>query len=347
MTVSLVTGGSGYFGSLLVERLRSQGHTVQVFDLVDTDDRPDDVIFFPGDIRRAEDLRPALLGVDVVYNNVAQVPLARDSNLLYSVNVNGTQILLDLCLELGISKVVHTSSSAVFGIPVENPVSPSAQPNPVEAYGRAKWEAEKLCAAAVRNGLDVTIIRPRTILGHGRLGIFGILFDWIADGSDPFVLGKGDNVYQFVHAHDLAQACILAAQSPGPDVFNVGTDRFATMRNALENLCSHAGTGVRVRSLPTAPTVTAMRAMAALRIAPFAPYHWTMFGRSMYFDIEYVQDRLQWTPQWSNDEMFQDSYDWYCAHRNNHNDIVPSQHRRSARQGVLRLAKTVSRLLPD
>ncbi|MEJ7743382.1 MAG: NAD-dependent epimerase/dehydratase family protein [Nocardioidaceae bacterium] len=89
--------------------------------------------------------------------------------------------------------MVYTSSSAVFGIPKSNPVFPDTPPTPVEAYGQAKFEGELLCRAAVSRGLDVSIVRPRTILGLGRLGIFGILFDWIADGAAVPVLGKGDN----------------------------------------------------------------------------------------------------------------------------------------------------------
>ena len=112
-------------------------------------------------------------------------------------------------------KVVHTSSSAVFGVPAANPVLPSTVPSPVEAYGHAKLAAEWACLDAVSQGLDVTIVRPRTILGHGRLGIFGILFDWVADGADIFVLGDGDNRYQFVHADDLAEVCIRAAAHAG------------------------------------------------------------------------------------------------------------------------------------
>ena len=65
------------------------------------------------------------------------------------------------------------------------------------------------------DGLDLTIFRPRTILGHGRLGIFAPLFNWIAEGKDVFVLGRGDNHYQFVRAEDLAEACVLAAARPG------------------------------------------------------------------------------------------------------------------------------------
>ena len=72
--------------------------------------------------------------------------------------------------------------------------------------------------------------RPRTIMGHGRLGIFQILFEWIREGYNIPVLGRGDNVYQFVHADDLAEACILAAARPGPTTYNCGALRPGTMR---------------------------------------------------------------------------------------------------------------------
>jgi nucleoside-diphosphate-sugar epimerase len=207
----LVTGGSGYFGSLLVRRLVDAGHQVRVFDLHDADDRPASVEFVAGDIRDAAIVRTAVDGVDIVMNNVAQVPLARDLRLLRTVNVDGTRRLLEASAAAGVAKVIHTSSSAVFGIPETNPVLPTTVPSPMEAYGHAKLAAEWACLDAAREGLDVSIVRPRTILGHGRLGIFGILFDWIADGADPIVLGDGTNRYQFVHAEDLADVCVLAA----------------------------------------------------------------------------------------------------------------------------------------
>ena len=348
MTVSLVTGGSGYFGSLLVDRLVEAGHRVRVLDLNDSTDRPSSVEFVRGDIRRHDIVRQAVEGVDVVFHNVAQVPLAKDRTLLETVNIDGTRILLDACVDARVSKVVHTSSSAVFGVPTTNPVLPTTPPRPLEAYGAAKLRAEELCHDATRSsGLDVSIMRPRTILGHGRLGIFGILFDWIADGADPFVLGRGDNRYQFVHAEDLAEACRLAGTVAGPSVFNVGTDRFGTMREALENLCRHAGTGSHVRSLPARLTTSAMRAAAALRLAPFAPYHWIMYSKSMWFDTAHVTDTLGWTPSWSNDEMFVQSYEWFLANRAATTSTDASHHRRSARQGALSIVKKATRLLPD
>ncbi len=345
MTTILVTGGSGYFGSLLVDTLVARGDTVRVLDISDAADRPAGVGFVHGDIRDPAAVAEAVGGCDVVYHNVAQVPLAKDPDLLRTVNVDGTRTLLAAAKQAGVGKIVHTSSSAVFGVPDSNPVMPTTVPKPQEAYGHAKLAAEWACLDACRAGLDVSIVRPRTILGHGRLGIFGILFDWIADGADPIVLGNGSNRYQFVHAEDLAAACIAAASVSGPGVFNIGTDRFGTMFEALDRLCTYAGTGATVRRLPAGPTSLAMRASAALHLTPFAPYHWLMYSKSMWFDIDHAREQLGWQPKWSTDEMFRQSYDWYVAHRAESVRGV-SQHRRSTRQGALAALKHATRLLP-
>jgi len=345
-TRSLVTGGSGYFGSLLVARLLESGHEVRVLDIDDAIDRPPEVEFVRGDIRDPSAVGRAVSDVDIVFHNVAQVPLARDPVLLRTVNVDGTRTLLAAADAGGVRKVVHTSSSAVFGVPDANPVLPTTVPKPEEAYGHAKLAAEWACLDAARAGLDVSIVRPRTILGHGRLGIFGILFDWVADGADPIVLGDGSNRYQFVHAEDLADACIAAGHTEGPDVFNIGADRFGTMLETLEGLCAHAGTGSEVRRLPAGPAGLAMRVTARLGLTPFAPYHWLMYSKSMWFDIDHARTRLGWEPRWSTDEMFAQSYDWFLEHRERTADAHASRHRRSAKQGVLSILKHAGRFLP-
>lgn len=340
---ALLTGGSGYFGCLLRDRLRAEGVAVRVFDLIDVDDRPGEVEFIRGDIRDLDAVRRACEQVDVVYHNVAQVPLAKDRKLFQSVNCYGTANLLHAARDTGVRKVVHTSSSAVFGIPSKNPVDDSVAPRPLEAYGRAKLEAERLVDRAVReHGLDVSIIRPRTILGHGRLGIFQILFDWIEEGRRIPVLGKGDNVYQFIHADDLADACIKAAARPGFATYNIGAARFGTMRETLEALCAHAGTGSTVYSLPMRLMVAAMNVGSVLRLSPLGPYHSLMYGRSLYFDITRPMKELGWQPRWSNEEMICQSYDWYLAHKH---EIVRatgmSAHRSAVKQGILAVLKHV------
>lgn len=338
---ALVTGGSGYFGCLLRARLTEAGWQVRVFDQVDADDRPANVEFVQADIRHADAVAEACRDIDVVFHNVAQVPLAKDRKLFWSVNCDGTANLLAAARAMGVRKVVHTSSSAVFGVPRANPVDEATEPEPREAYGRAKYEAECLVRRAVeQHGLDASVIRPRTILGHGRLGIFQILFDWVEEGRAIPVLGRGDNVYQFVHADDLAEACVRAAARPGFAIYNIGAGSFGSMRETLDALCAHAGTGSRVRGIPMAPAVWAMNLTSALGLSPLGPYHALMYGRSLYFDIRKAREELGWEPRWSNAEMICQSYDWYRAHK--HEVIAASgasPHRSAIEQGILRLVK--------
>jgi nucleoside-diphosphate-sugar epimerase len=336
----LITGGSGYFGCLLRDRLLEREQSVRIFDLEDSSDRPANVEWQRGDIRDVDAVRAACREADVVYHNVAQVPLAKDRDLFWSVNYEGTENLLIAAKECGVRKIVHTSSSAIFGVPRSNPVDEETEPNPGEAYGRAKLEGERLvCKHVETEGIDAAIIRPRTILGHGRLGIFQILFDWLEEGRDIPVLGSGDNLYQFVHADDLADASIRAADRQGFAIYNIGAERFGSMRGTLEALCAHAGTGSQVRSIPMAPAVLGMKATSALGLSPLGPYHALMYGRSLYFDITRAKQELGWQPKWSNEEMICESYDWYLGHKQQVMSQSASPHKSSVKQGILGLVK--------
>jgi len=336
---ALVTGGSGYFGSLLVQKLLQRGYQCRVFDLNDAEDRPPEVEFVRGDIRDFDALQKALEDVAVVHHNVAQVPLAKNRALFNSVNIAGTENVLRAALAHHVPKVVYTSSSAVFGVPRQNPVTEETLPNPGEAYGRAKLEGEMLCGRW-KDKLDVSIIRPRTILGHGRLGIFQLLFEWIRQGANIPVLGRGDNLYQFVHADDLAEACIRAGERPGFSIYNCGAEKFGTMRQTLEALCQFAETGSKVKSVPMAPAVLAMKLTSFLGLSPLGPYHALMYGRSMYFDSIRAKKELDWQPRYSNIEMFIESYQWYLSHRHQVLSARGASHHRSAvQEGVLRLVR--------
>ena len=337
----LVAGGSGYFGSALVEALLGQGSRVRIFDLRENSDRSKETEMRRGDIRDLEAVRSACRGVECVYHCVAQVPLARDKRLFDSVNRLGTENILTASLDAGVRKFVYLSSSAVYGIPKSNPVDEETPPAPLEAYGRAKLAGEQKCLEFVRRGLDATIIRPRTILGQGRLGIFQMLFDLVSQGCNVPVFGRGDNLYQFVHASDLADACIRAAGRPGPSAYNCGARKFGSMRETLEALCRHAKTGSRVRGVPMGLASGLMRAAGFLRLAPFAPYHALMYGRSLYFDVSKASRDLGWEPRYSNVEMVIEDYESYLANRESilRKGGSESRHRSAVRQGVVALLR--------
>jgi nucleoside-diphosphate-sugar epimerase len=334
--IDLVTGGAGYFGTLLAEALMRAGRRVRILDLHDADLPGAEKI--RGDIRDRALVEKACSGVSVVHHNVALVPLAKDKAAFFEVNEGGTRNLLEAALHTGVKKVVSMSSSAVYGVPEKNPVTEDSPRVPGEAYGRAKLAGEELCRQYVARGLDVTIIRPRTIMGHGRLGIMQILFEWIRQGRNIPVLGRGDNRYQFVHADDLVSACIKAAARPGAASYNIGAEQFGTMRELLEALCAYACTGSHVVSVPAAPAVKLMKLTSDLRLSPLGAYHALMYGQSMYFDVSRAKAELGWSATRSNIDMFIDSYDWYCKNRS---DVFArrdaSHHRSPVKQGVLSL----------
>jgi nucleoside-diphosphate-sugar epimerase len=339
MPTALVTGGSGYFGSLLVQRLLERGYTVRIFDLHKPELLGAGLAFHEGDIRDPSVVNTACQSMDLVFHNVAQQPLAKDSELFWSVNRDGTRNLLNACVSQGVRKVVYTSSAAIYGAIKTNPITEETKPTPAEDYGRAKLAGEILCREAAERGLDVSIIRPRTILGHGRMGLFQILFEWIYQGKNIPVLDGGKNVYQFIHADDLAEACILAGEKPVAQDFNCGALLYGTMADALGNLCRHAGTGSRLKSLPMWLAEPAMNVFSALGLSPLGKYHSLMYGRSMSFDISKATQQLKWKPKYSNDDMFVESYEWYVKNRQ---DVLKSRsgisrHQSPVKQGILAL----------
>ena len=335
----LVTGGAGFFGETLVLRLLKAGHKVTCFDLNLPQYEHPNLTIVQGDIRDRISIIKALENVEVIHHNVAQVPIAKDRKLFWSVNYEGMKILLDEVFKKKVKRFVYTSSSAVFGIPDTNPVSSSSKPKPQEDYGKAKLAGESLCHEYSQKGLSCSIIRPRTVLGTGRLGIFQILFEWIYQGRNIPVIGSGKNIYQFVHSDDLATACILAGDAKIDGIFNIGTNRFGTMRAALENLVRHAGSQSQVKSVPAKLTEIGMNVTSALGISPLGAYHSLMYGNSMFFNTDEAHKSLGFEAKYSNDEMLAASYDWYCDNRFDilNGKIVGSKHQSAMKQRILQI----------
>src|SRR4051794_4177377 len=108
----LVTGGSGHFGSVVSGVAPARGGAARIFDL--NPSTLPGAEFVAGDVRDAQAIRAACDGIDVVFHNVAQVPLAKDRELFDEVNVGGTANVLVAARDARVAKVVHTSSSAIF-----------------------------------------------------------------------------------------------------------------------------------------------------------------------------------------------------------------------------------------
>ncbi len=339
----LITGGSGYLGSLIARRLRERGDEVRVLDVWDDPSRPPDIEFVLGDVTDRDAVAAAVAGIDIVHHNAALVPLAKSGRGFQRVNADGTRIVAQEAARAGARTFVQMSSSAVFARQRSFPITTETPPSPAEAYGRSKLAGE-LAAQEVcrRHGLALVIVRPRTILSAGRLGIFQVLFDWVRESRRIYVIGSGNVKFQFVHADDLMRAYMLAVDQSGGGAFNVGTDRFGTLREALEHLIGYAGTSSRVTALPAGLVRGAMATVDFLGLSPLGPYHALAYGKEYHFDLAPLH-ALGWRAQYSNDEMFRESFDWFMAHREQlTRDPAASAHRKGVSEGILRILRRLS-----
>jgi len=340
----LITGGSGFFGLHLCKCMLDAGWEVKILDLVPPNDPAVDgrVAWIRGDIRDPRMCIDACTGADAVIHNAAVVPISRSGTGFLSINVDGTRTVLDACCSTGVSKVVFISSSSVYGIPDQVPITEKTPLNAFGDYGKSKAQAETVCNK-YKDRLDLTIIRPRTILGTGRLGILQILFEWVKENRRFYVIGKGANRYQLVSAPDLAMACRLALEKPcrGED-FNIGAADFTTLKGDLDGFIAAVGSRTRIFSIPPKLARTTLRILDMLRISPFVDYHYKILNQDVWFDTTKAQKMLGWRASHSNISMLADAYRWYRDHEHELGSQVGTTHRKKVKLGIIKLVKMLS-----
>ncbi len=341
MATHLVTGGAGYLGSQTARALDARGERVRVLDILPAPDVPASVEVITADILDRVRVAEAMADVDVVHHHAALVPLTKAGERFWRVNVDGTQQALEAARAAGVKLFIHVSTSAIYGLPERCPITEDTPPRPLEVYGRAKLEGERRVATAAREGLPCAIVRPRTLVGPGRLGIFQMLFTWVREGRRVYVIGHGNDRFQLLHAADCVDFLLRLAERRRTGVYNVGAERFATLREDLEALIRHAGTTARVVGTPAGPAIAALRALDLLRLSPLAPWHYRTYHRAFYFDITRAMRDLDWRPRYGNVDMLVESYDSFLARRDE--PVTDrSAHRTPVREGLLWILKRLS-----
>ena len=342
MAKHLVTGGSGFLGTLIANKLLESGEEVVNLDIWKDKTQNPNIKFIQADIRNKQAVEEAMRGVDVVHHNVALVPLTKAGKDFWSVNVSGSQIAAESAVTSGVKKFIHMSSSAIFGVPKDLPITNNTEPLAVEIYGRGKLAGELAVINILKSSaVDLTIIRPRTILGEGRLGIFQLLFEWISEGRDIYTIGDGESLFQFVHAHDLMSAYMKTLVHNQPGIYNVGTEDFGTLKDALEKLILHAKSKSIIRRLPEKLSIYTLTALDKLHLSPLAPWHYKTFHKPFYFEMSPLTE-LGWNSDYSNDRMLKESYDWFIANQGLSSSVAGSPHRRRVKEQVLGVLKRFS-----
>lgn len=335
---ALVTGISGYVGFSLGTRLLTLGWQVRGLDI----EHPaplEGLEFIEGDVCDEKTVKQSIKGVDVVFHGAAEVPISRAGRRYFDVNVGGTRNVLTESVRAKVPHVVHISSSAVYGQPKSLPITEHTSFSPLGLYGWSKAMAEKVCQSFRSTGMRIAIIRPRTVVGTGRLGILSILFDWIHHGKPIPLIGSGTNRYQLVNIEDLVDACISAAIRQVNDDYNIGTERFSSVRAEIEQLISHARSPSRVVPINPWLARNILRMMSLLKLSPITEFHYKIADKSVYFDITKARHDLAWTPKKSNIDSLIEAYDSFVDNVAGKTSWHGGRHRRPIDQRALLLLR--------
>lgn len=338
----LITGGAGFLGINLTRYLLERGHRVVSLDIADFDyPEQSRIREVKGDIRKRHEVDAAMGEVDVVIHTAAALPLYKPADI-YSTDIDGLRTVLDSALAYGVERVVHISSTAVYGIPDHHPLVEEDRLQGVGPYGEAKVQAEEICVEYRAKGLCVPIIRPKSFVGPERLGVFALLYDWAQDGRNFPVLGSGNNLYQLLDVEDLCQAIYLAAtldREVADDVFNIGAKEFGTLKDDYQAVLDEAGFGKRIVPLPAKPMIWTLRALEAVKLSPLYKWVYETVTEDSFVSIAKAERVLGFAPRYSNRDALVRNYRWYLEHQGEFQGKSGVSHRVPWKQGILGLAK--------
>lgn len=339
--MNLVTGGSGFVGGHIVEQLLKRDKEVRVFDKHQPEVGSDKVEFVEGDIQNERDVQKAMEGIDVVFHNVALVPVTKAGQRFRKVNVEGTRTAIRAAAAEGVDRFIHMGSSSVYALD-QLPITENSLLRPKGPYSESKLKADEIVLQA--NNIDATVLRPRTVVDKRRAGIFQILFDWIDRGKRVYLVGKGENEFQMVSGRDVADAAIAATKSNRSvgEIYNIGAENFGTMREAYNDLIAYADTGSTILPLPRRPTKFGMWALDRLDLSPLTTFHYKTIDKDFYFDISKAKNDLDWEPQDSNADCLRRGFDWYINNTARVTKQHGEGHRKAPDQGVLELLRKLS-----
>jgi nucleoside-diphosphate-sugar epimerase len=339
----LVTGGAGFLGINLLRYLAAKGYDLVSLDIADFayPDMQGRVKVVTGDTRDRAAVDRAMEGVDFVVHTAAALPLYKVEDI-YSTDVDGTRNVLASAKERGVQRVVHISSTAVYGIPDHHPLYETDRLDGVGAYGKAKILAEQVCLDFRAQGLIVPIIRPKSFVGPERLGVFALLYDWALDGRNFPMIGSGKNRYQLLDVEDLCDAiyaCLTLPAERVNDTFNIGAKEFTTMGEDYQAVLDYAGHGKRIVGFPAAPAIVGLRVLERLGISPLYKWVYETAGKDSFVSIEKAERQLDYRPKYSNKDALLRNFQWYIANRAAFEAQSGVSHRVPWKQGALGVIK--------
>ncbi|MFO0971905.1 MAG: NAD-dependent epimerase/dehydratase family protein [Phycisphaerae bacterium] len=324
----LVTGGTGFVGSHLIEALRAAGDSVRAICRPSGDRNLLTRLgaeTVPGELEDAASLRAACRGCDVVYHAAARVEIVGDQRDFYETTVAGTQRLVSAALEAGVRRFVYISSCGVYHPKLLDAgrVITEHTPTPVPprwfVYGRTKLAAEQVVRTQVVAPTEWVIVRLTYIFGPRNRTMHRYLRPFM---TSPMlrVVGAGDNEMAMLYVTDAARCVVAAGRSPraaGQSLIAAGTER-VTQRDYLNAMAEGFGAQRPTKSVPYGVAFfcgwlsewlyrfSAGSAGVSLNRSAIA-----LTGLPQRIDGSFTRELLGWKPQVKFADGVRSAFDWY------------------------------------
>lgn len=261
---ALVTGGGGFIGSHIVERLVTDGHEVRVLDNFATGRREnlaglvDDMELIEGDIQSYERAHAAVRGCDVVFHQAALPSVPRsvqDPLTSNAVNVIGTLNILLAARDSDVGRVVYASSSSVYGANPTMPKHEALATLPISPYAVAKLAGENYCRSFSEvYGLETVALRYFNVFGRRQdplsqySAVIPRFVTMLLRGETPTIFGDGEQSRDFTPVENIVEANLLAASAPGGLInglaCNVALGQQATLNRLYASIRDVVGTTI-------------------------------------------------------------------------------------------------------
>ena len=320
----IIFGGDGFVGRYIARDLLAAGHQVLLCDR----NRSDLPVYrfadyLPVDVRDAAAVATVPIAADdIVYNMAARLlmPPVKKSlryQAYFPVHVDGTRNILTHMYAAGANHLVQFSTDMVYGPSVTPPPIRTDHPrNPIDAYGKSKLACEDLCREWRQRGMQISLFRPRMVMGPGRLGLLQNLFRLIEANLPVPTIGSGSNRYQFVSVFDCASFAIQAAQMGCPNgEWNLGSVGAPSVRELLKGLVRHAGSRSLVIPTPAFAVKAVLATLDKVGLTLLTRAQYAIADEDYVVDVEDLRAVYGRVPEGTDEQMLTAAFDEYRRNR--------------------------------
>ena len=298
----LLTGSSGILGSQLTKDLVFNNFIVTALDINDPIKKFDGVQYVKSDLKKYLNNTNLLNEFELIIHAASVLPYKNNEEEIWDKNFYTTKKLVTHLGKKDNIFLIYVSSSAVYGKPLSLPINKKTLRNPLDAYGQSKVNSEDYIIENL-NRESFAIIRPRTILGDERSGIFDIFFKLIKMGIPLPIPNNGRQTIQFVEVRDLSNLIVHVAKSKLSGVWPAAGPNPEPLNYLLKSLSQKIKKRIIVININTKFFQYIGKILIFLKITKFTSWHFGAFPHDFYFDNQWLPKGFKYKYS-SNDAFF-------------------------------------------